>query len=139
MLEGSCHCGNLRLWFETAMPSGDTAPRACDCSFCTAHGAAWLSDPAGELVVRVGDATALARYRQGSGSAQFLLCRECGVLVAVVFDDGGGLRGAVNLRCLQRASEFAAETTVSPQQLPPEQRRARWQALWIPRARIEGG
>lgn len=137
MLEGGCHCGNLRLELVTALALAETVPRACDCRFCAAHGAAWISDAAGELVLQVRDGNALARYRQGSGSAQFLLCRDCGVLVAVVFDDAGGLRGAVNLRCLQRAADFAATQVVSPRQLPPEQRRERWQAVWIPRVRID--
>ena len=91
------------------------------------------------MVVRVREGDRLARYRQGSGSAQFLLCRDCGVLVAVVFGGAGGMRGAVNARCLRRAEEFATPQAVSPQQLPPAQRRERWQALWIPRVRIEGG
>ena len=76
MLEGGCHCGNLQLSLQGDIVPAATAPRACDCSFCTAHGAAWISDAQGELVVRVRDADALARYRQGSGSAEFLLCRH---------------------------------------------------------------
>lgn len=139
VLAGGCHCGALRLSLHSAMAPAQTAPRACDCDFCRAHGAAWLSDADGELRLQVADAEALARYRQGSGSADFLLCRGCGVLVAVVFDDGEGMRAAVNFRCLERAGEFAATQPVSPRQLPPEQRRDRWRRLWIPRVRIEGG
>lgn len=136
-LTGSCHCRCLTLAFDSSIEPADTAPRACDCSFCQAHGAAWLSDPEGELVVTASDADALGRYRQGSESAEFLLCRHCGALVAVVFAGEEGLRGAVNVRCLARAAEFASTVTVSPQQLPPEQRRERWGQLWIPRVRIE--
>lgn len=139
VLAGGCHCGALRLSLRSGMAPAQTAPRACDCGFCRAHGAAWLSDADGELWLQVADAGALARYRQGSGSADFLLCRRCGVLVAVVFDDGDGMRAAVNVRCLERAGEFAEMQPVSPRQLPPEQRRDRWRRLWIPRVRIEGG
>ena len=139
MLDGGCHCGNLSLAFDTALQPAATAPRACDCGFCTAHGAAWLSDAGGGLAVTVRDPAVLARYRQGSGTAQFLLCRDCGVLVAVVFEEEGALRGAVNVRCLRRASEFAGDVEVSPQRLPAEARQARWRELWIPRVRIEGG
>jgi hypothetical protein len=81
-------------------------------------------------------ADALGRYRQGSESAEFLFCRHCGVLLAVVFATEAGLRGAVNVRCLARAGEFAPARPVSPQQLPQEERRERWRALWTP-VRIE--
>jgi hypothetical protein len=36
------------------------------------------------------------------------------------------------VRCLAEAEEFAPEQVVSPQQLPPEVRRARWRNLWTP-------
>ena len=136
MLEGNCHCENLRLEFETRLRIAATSPRACDCSFCQAHAAAWVSDPDGELVVTASDADALGRYRQGSESAEFLFCRHCGVLLAVVFATDEGLCGAVNVRCLANAGEFAPAEVVSPQQLAPEVRRERWRRLWSP-VRIE--
>ena len=49
-----------------------------------------------------------------------------------VFATDEGMRGAVNVRCLARAGEFAPQQTVSPQQLPPEERRERWRRLWTP-------
>ena len=131
-LTGSCHCQHLKLAFDSSIEPAATAPRACDCSFCQAHGAAWVSDPEGELVVTASDADALGRYRQGSGSAEFLFCRHCGVLVAVVFATDEGQRGAVNVLCLAEAEEFAPEQVVSPQQLAPEVRRERWRSLWTP-------
>jgi hypothetical protein len=135
-LTGSCHCQRLQLTLQRSLQPAETSPRACDCSFCQAHAAAWLSDPQGELVVTASEADALGRYRQGSESAEFLLCRHCGVLVAVVFPTDEGMRGAVNVRCLANADDFAATQPVSPQQLPPEERRERWRRLWTP-VRIE--
>lgn len=138
-LTGSCHCERLQLALHGSIDPAATSPRACDCSFCQAHGAAWLSDPDGELVITASDAEALGRYRQGSESAEFLFCHHCGVLIAVVFAADERMRGAVNVRCLANAAEFAPTVTVSPQQLPPEVRRERWRSLWIPRVRIEVG
>ena len=137
-LTGSCRCQRLQLTLQGALEPAANSPRACDCSFCQAHGAAWLSDPEGELVVAASDADGLGRYRQGSESAEFLLCRHCGVLVAVVFAGEDGMRGAVNVRCLADAGEFAPVQAVSPQQLPPEERRERWRRLWTP-VRIKVG
>ena len=131
-LTGSCHCQRLQLALHGSLEPAETSPRACDCSFCQAHAAAWVSDPDGELVITVSDAEALGRYRQGSESAEFLFCRHCGVLVAVVFATDEGQRGAVNVLCLAEAEEFAPEQVVSPQQLAPEVRRERWRSLWTP-------
>jgi hypothetical protein len=135
-LTGSCHCQHLKLAFDSSIEPAATAPRACDCSFCQAHAAAWVSDPDGELVITAADAGALGRYRQGSESAEFLFCRHCGVLLAVVSATDEGMRGAVNARCLADAGEFAPTQVVSPQQLAPEVRRERWRRLWSP-VRIE--
>ena len=73
MLEGGCHCGAITLAFSTARVPADTAPRACDCSFCRAHGAAWVSDAAAQLVLHAHRPDRVRRYRQGSLAAQFLL------------------------------------------------------------------
>jgi len=47
VLKGGCHCGKVRVELTTSIRPGDFRPRACDCSFCTKHGAAYVSDPAG--------------------------------------------------------------------------------------------
>lgn len=138
-LSGGCHCQRISVLWRTARPLALHQPRACDCSFCLKHRAAWLSDPASALLLHARDRDSLGRYRQGSESAEFLLCRHCGVLLAVLFEDNGSCFAAVNARCLDSASLFAPDQIVSPQQLAPEQRRARWRQLWIPEVRLEWG
>ena len=128
---GSCHCGRLRLVFSTARHPLDFTPRACDCSFCRKHGAAYVSDPAGQLSVSVRE-DALRKYRQGSDTADFLLCGKCGVLVAVIFEHAGRLHGAVNVGCLEGNNEFMAPVPASPQTLSAEEKISRWLELWIP-------
>jgi len=122
--------------FETQRDPATLQPRACDCSFCRKHGAAWLSDNEGELLVSANSGATLREYHQGSGNARFLLCGDCGVLVAVVFGDEGGLAGAINATCLDDPPHLGATTQVSPQQLTAEEKIARWRALWTP-ARIQ--
>jgi len=131
-LRGGCHCGTLTVELRTMQSPSALHPRACDCAFCMKHGAAWVSDAAGNLVIDVHARDAFGEYRQGSGSARFLLCRDCGVLVAVVHGDGDGRRGAANVRCLDDAAAFAEATSVSPQQLSREDKIARWRELWTP-------
>lgn len=130
-LRGGCHCGKVEATFDTQHDPATLHPRACDCSFCRKHGAAWVSDPAGRLVVGTREPGALREYRQGSGNARFLLCSDCGVLVAVVAEGDTGLLGAVNAGCLQPAS-LGEPVVASPQQLAAADKIARWRQLWTP-------
>ena len=131
-LPGSCHCGRLRVAFSSGLDPAVINPRACDCSFCQKHGAAYISDPAGQLVITLADPLALHRYRQGSNTAEFLICDRCGVLVAVLADYGARLYAAVNARCLEAFGEFGPSVPASPQQLTAGEKMARWLRLWIP-------
>jgi hypothetical protein len=130
--QGGCHCGCVRWRMTTALAPEAIAPRACDCDFCLRHAAAWVSDALGRLQVQVRGA-AMVRYRQGSGQAEFLLCGRCGVLVAVMARSGDGRwLGAANRNAFDERARFAAPTPVSPQQLGPDQKLARWSQLWTP-------
>jgi hypothetical protein len=132
VFRGGCHCGQLRVTFSTALDPAGIIPRACDCSFCQKHGAAYVSDPAGQLSVIMQSADALRRYRQGSNTAEFLLCDRCGVLVAVVFEHDARMYGAVNARSLEGPTGFGTIVPASPQLLATNEKIARWSQLWIP-------
>ena len=138
-VRGGCHCGNLSLEAELTRAPADVQPRACDCSFCRKHGAAWLSDADGSLRIAVRDAGALARYRQGSNSAQLLLCARCGVLVAAILEESGNTWGALNAQALDADPGFAVATPVSPQELEADAKRERWRRLWFSRVTLAGG
>lgn len=131
-LHGACHCGKLGLRFETAIDCRSFNPRACDCSFCRKHGAAYISDANGRLIIDVGDPSALHAYRQGSENAQFILCRHCGVLLAVVYEAEDTTYGAVNSGCLEERQSLGAAQVASPQLLSPEEKVLRWSSLWTP-------
>jgi hypothetical protein len=130
-LHGSCHCGRLSLTFSTRIAPESFSPRTCDCSFCTRHGAAYISDPEGSLVIESREADAIGRYMFGDGLAKFLLCTHCGVLVAVLFESEGRTFASVNSRCITDAS-FGVPQVASPQQLDAAQKRERWTRLMIP-------
>jgi hypothetical protein len=129
---GGCHCGAVRWHFDTGQALAAFTPRACDCDYCTRHGAAWVSDPAGRLRIRAAGGK-LQRYRQGSGQAEFLSCRECGVLVAVLaHDNDGRLLGAAHHNAFDARESFGEPAVVSPQRLAPDAKLARWTQLWTP-------
>ena len=136
MLTGACHCGNLRLEVQLTRAPASYSPRACDCDFCRKHGAAYVSDPQGTLVVRISDEQFAGRYRQGSGLAELLFCRNCGVLIGALYRDDQRLYGVVNAKVLDAREGFGPEQPVSPRLLSPEDKAARWQNIWFTDVRV---
>jgi hypothetical protein len=130
-LNGGCHCGKLRVTANLTEAPGAYRPRECDCDFCRKHAAAYVSDPHGSLLVRISDESAVTRYRQGSGLAQMLLCSNCGVLVAAVYQDERELYGVVNARILDGWQDFGAAQVVSPRALSGDEKVSRWQGIWF--------
>ncbi len=131
-VRGACHCGNIRVELQLAKEPAGYAPRACDCDFCRKHHAAYVSDPHGSLRIRVRDARQRGKYTQGSGQAELVLCRNCGVLIGALFDDGGRRYGTVNVNVLEDPTQFGAGQPVSPKSLAPGDKAERWKGLWFP-------
>ncbi len=130
---GGCHCGALRLEYESAAP---LAPRACQCSFCRERGARWVSDPSGAAKLTLGaDAV---RYRFGTGTADFLICGRCGSCLAAVQEIDGGLYAVLNLNAFDDPHEaLESEATVFDGETA-DTRTARRRARWTPSRVVEG-
>jgi hypothetical protein len=89
-LAGACHCGAVTAVFETGLDPADIEVRADQCGFCRRHGAKTVSDPAGRLTLAFSDA-AVERYRFGTRTSDFLVCRSCGVYMAATIEGFGVL------------------------------------------------
>ena len=85
---GECHCGNIKVWFETEITPDDFTPRACQCSFCRKHSTRALSDPSGHIYLTIKSGDGLSRYQFGTKSTEFLVCANCGVYVSAYMPDG---------------------------------------------------
>ncbi|HEX7966044.1 MAG TPA: aldehyde-activating protein [Gammaproteobacteria bacterium] len=138
-LAGRCHCGNLTLEFETALDPSVLPLRACQCSFCRAHGVISTSDPSGRVSVSAGDASLVQKYRFGLRITDFILCRRCGVYLLAVAEMDGGRYAVLNANALDererltsppRPMDYDGEDAAS--------RRARRVARWTPVARLQG-
>jgi hypothetical protein len=138
-IAGGCHCGNLRL--ELLWPASAEMPaRACGCSFCTKHGGVWTSHPAARLVLRIADSEDAARYRFGTGTAEFRVCRACGAVPTVTCALEGRTYAVVNVNCLE-GIDLAALDRI-PTDFEGEavaDRLARRRARWIADMAIEAG
>ncbi|MFM2304705.1 MAG: hypothetical protein RLZZ135_2117 [Cyanobacteriota bacterium] len=139
VFHGGCHCGQLAVEFSTNQDPAAINPRTCDCSFCCKHGASYISDPAGRMVVSGNSARSLREYQQGTNMARFLLCNQCGVLVAVIYKHDSEIFGAVNLGCLDGQTGLGNSKLVSPRKLTQEEKVSRWLNLWVPGVTLTTG
>jgi hypothetical protein len=128
---GGCHCGNIAVRLQLSGAPDTYRPRSCDCDFCRKHCGCYLSDPQGALIIQVRDGSECGRYRQGSGAAECLVCRNCGVMVAALYRGEQKLYATVNARALDAGTTFGAEQPVSPQKLSADEKIRRWQQLWF--------
>ncbi len=72
-------------------------------------------------------------YRFGSRTADYLLCRRCGVYVAAVCETAAGLRAVVNVNCLaDRALFNQVPSTPDYDGETTEARLARRATNWMP-------
>lgn len=131
-LEGACHCGAVRVRFETAIPVPEIQVRACQCSFCRTHGALSISDPKGRLTFHATDPTALVRYRFGLKLSDFLICARCGTYVGVFMEDPDGALGVLNLNVLKDRDRFSAPTAMDYEGETVTTRLQRRRQRWTP-------
>jgi hypothetical protein len=98
-LTGSCHCGAIRATLHATRPAAELEARACQCGFCTRHGAMTVGDPGGRAVFEI-DETALTRYQFETRTGTSLICGRCGMYAGVILEDGGAMWSVVNVRGL---------------------------------------
>jgi hypothetical protein len=127
---GGCHCGAIRVRFESERPASELPVRVCGCSFCSKHRPRYTSDPAGHIAIEIDSETVVSRYRFGLRLADFLVCRVCGVFVAAYEPE----RAVLNLDALDDANEFGAAVTAFADydREDAAQRSARRARSWTP-------
>ena len=74
-ISGGCHCGAVR--FAAEVPAA-VEVLDCNCSICVKTGFRHLIVPHGDFTLLSGG-EALTSYRFGTGAAEHLFCRTCGV------------------------------------------------------------
>jgi len=135
--KGGCHCDNIVFEMELTGKPDSINPRACDCDFCSKHGAAYISDNKGKLVIWINKESHLSRYHQGSGIVDFLVCKICGVLVGACYEVQGNIYAAINSKSVERYAEFAQEIVVSPENMSDDEKTKRWKNIWFSNVNIK--
>ena len=130
--QGSCHCGAIRGVLQATKPAAELQVRACQCSFCTRHGAMTVSDPTGRATFDI-ERAALSPYQFGTRTGTSLICSRCGTYAGVMLEDGGKTWSVLNVRGLA-IPEFAGRTAepVVYDGESADARIARRKAKWTP-------
>ncbi len=130
---GGCHCGNLHLTLRLTEAPGAVRLRACGCSFCRANQTRTVSDPAGACEIWARDWSQVSRYRFGTGTADFLVCRTCGIYIGAVTETPAGTRMVTNTNCLNDRALFTATPAATDHDSETvEDRVLRRAANWTP-------
>jgi hypothetical protein len=129
--KGGCHCGNLRIEFETSLNPAEIELRACQCTFCRKHASLAVTDPAGHLAICAAHGKNFGRYTFGLRTAEYLICKTCGVYVAAVTIGESEPRGIAIINCLDERRQFtsapiAVDYDAESRDQRLERRRRRW-------------
>jgi len=73
---GSCHCGAVTFRFAVTAPEVELLD--CNCSMCARTGFQHLIVPHSDFELLSGS-DALVSYRFGTGAAEHLFCKTCGI------------------------------------------------------------
>jgi hypothetical protein len=130
---GRCHCGAIRIELSTDRPPGEQIVGACQCSFCRKHNARTFSDPKAHLTLTAAEPEQLQRYTFGLETSEQIVCRRCGVYVAMTLRDDPAVWSVVNIDALDDRALFTRAP--EPRDYGAEDRAsriARRKARWIP-------
>lgn len=130
---GACHCGAIELTYRSDIAPADAELRACQCRFCRKRAALAVSDPQGHLEVRTKDPALLQRYTFGLGTAEYLLCRNCGVYLAALMTEDEAAYGIAIVHALDEAERFTGTPIKADYDAEDETaRRTRRRDRWTP-------
>ena len=140
IIEGSCHCHNIRFVLQWPGSVADIPVRQCGCTFCQKHAGSWTSNPDASLEVVIANPSNTSRYQFGTKSADFLVCSQCGVVPVVLSEIDNQTYSVVNIKTFDNidtaqlkctATDFDGEDIGN--------RLERRKRNWIGRVRLTGG
>ena len=131
--KGSCHCGAIAIELQTSRAPHKQVIGACQCSFCRKHNIRAFSDPKSRVVIEAGEPDEIHCYTFGLGTSYAVICRRCGVYMAMILEDEGVFWSTINIDVLNERALFTQ--TPQPRDYSKEDaagRIARRRANWMP-------
>jgi hypothetical protein len=127
-MRGSCSCNNIEVVWHTVDLS--VVPRACQCEYCLAKGAAYVSKSGTAVEVLIHKERLHSTVAHGSGTARFHECGNCGDLVFVTAQIDSEIYGALNALCMKNRLGFPAPVSTNFTSQTFEKKRERWRQNW---------
>jgi hypothetical protein len=130
---GQCHCGSIHIELTSDRSPHEQVLGACQCSFCRKHNARTFSDPAAHVTLTALEPAQLQLYSFGLMTAEQIICRRCGVYVAMTLTDGPAVWSVINIDTMHDRALF--NRVPEPRDYDAEDRAsriARRKARWIP-------
>ncbi|MBW3568254.1 MAG: hypothetical protein KY410_09930 [Proteobacteria bacterium] len=131
-VSGKCHCGNIRYTLHTDTSPPDITLRICRCDFCLRHRPRYWSDSEGNLDISIKEPQNIQRYRFGHGTADFVLCRNCGVFAFAITATDAGYRAVTNLNLALTKDDPLLETFIEALTETEDERNRRRSRNWTP-------
>ena len=129
---GGCHCGNIRVWFETELVPADLTPRACQCTFCRKHSTRALSDPSGHIHLTIKNKDNVSCYQFGTKTTEYLVCANCGVYVSAYMPYGENAYANVMANVLLAHEDFGPGILIDYGAEDEAEKRERRRRNWAP-------
>lgn len=106
LISGSCHCGAITYQLETDFQLKDLPIRIriCTCDFCTKSGNRYISDAKAHLAV-YWDEAKVNRYHFGTKTADFIICKQCGIMPFVLSEIEGHYYAVVNFNTITEQNQ----------------------------------
>jgi hypothetical protein len=131
IFKGRRHCRAIGVELITDRPPAEQTLGACQCSFCRKHNARAFSDPKARVTLTAADPEQLQRYAFGLRTSEQIICRRCGVYVAMILIEGDRVWSVINVDALEDRALFTR--TPEPRDYDAEdrdgriaRRKARW-------------
>ena len=102
---GGCHCQAVR--FVAELPESPVPALSCNCSICAATGFLHIMVPHKDFEL-ISGRDSLTSYRFGTGAAEHLFCRVCGIK-SFYQPRSHPEAWSVNANCLDEPPELAVE------------------------------
>jgi hypothetical protein len=138
LFKGQCHCGAIRVELMSDRPPDKQALGACQCSFCRKHNARALSDPKARVTLTAADPEQLQRYSFGLRTSEQILCRRCGVYVAMILSERERVWSVINVDALDERALFTRTSESRDYSAEDREGRiARRKARWCPTTLVD--
>ena len=133
----ACGCGNIELHWQLVDLS--LVPRACDCDYCSGHGANWVSKSGTRVKAVVHNPLYYRIVRQGSETAEFHECTRCQVPVFASATVDEQDYAVINAGCLANTPGFNDPVPASFAGETADQRAQRRERNWCLLTRLTVG